>query len=121
MTQKHVSLKEKAKTTKQFCDELSPSCILDCPLEDKLPQVNCSICEKEIWVRLEDAETKIKEMEANLGEGAMLYDELMKHHLELKQKLEQLLKIFPDIRHQLNVFEKTDLDIWFLKLRELLK
>ena len=61
-----MTISEKAKTTKQFCEELSPSCILDCPLEDKLSQVDCSICEKEEWVLVSVAEQEIDRLNTEL-------------------------------------------------------
>lgn len=86
-------ISEKAKTTKQFCDELSPSCILDCPLEDKLSQVDCSICEKEKWVRVSVAQQEIDKLRNDYEALSlkMLADKLEKERERglLKQKLQQ--------------------------------
>jgi uncharacterized protein YdcH (DUF465 family) len=122
-------MKEKAKTSYEISEDSYKTCAKcksewasDCGTE------NCDAT-KTRWVRLEDAEKEIDKIEEATKWLQTNYEEYIKNErLELKQKLQQLLKEFPSsvggipkVSWRVYVYSTEEIVAWKRKFEELLK
>ena len=86
------SLKEKAKTSYSICENAYLTCEV-CESQNKCGSGNCPLVNV-LWVRLEDAERAIEDVENQIRESIkteiLNTYILINKHKELKQKLQQL-------------------------------